>query len=173
MPKLWAFIKRHRDFWFYALFGFLASVINIVAFMILKRWFAAHYLLANTLAWFISVVFGFFTNKTLVFRSKYSTGTDLLIELISFFFFRGMSLLVDSAIMMICITFLGMSSFLSKIIDQVLVGLLNYATSRYTFSQEQKKMTDRLRQLRHERQKRHRNDIKSVKPMDSSTIERK
>ena len=155
MNNFHAFLKNHRDFVSYTFFGFLASVINIVSFMVIKSTFHAHYMFANTLAWLISVVFGFFTNKSLVFKSEYSTGYALITELIAFFFFRGISLLADSAIMFICITGLNLSSFTAKVIDQILVGVLNYATSRYTFSKDQREVAKRLRQRRieHHQQK--------------------
>lgn len=151
MEKIIGFIRRHRDFWAYTLFGFLASVINIVSFMLIKQVFHTHYIFANTLAWLISVIFGFFTNKSLVFKSKYSTGYALFTELLAFFFFRGLSFFADSGLMVLFISVLHWNSFISKTIDQVLVGLLNYATSRYTFSKEKKEMTARLRKLRQER----------------------
>ncbi len=151
-----SFIRRHRDFWAYTLFGFLASVINIVSFMLIKQVFHTHYIFANTLAWLISVIFGFFTNKSLVFKSKYSTGYALFTELLAFFFFRGLSFFADSGLMVLFISILHWNSFISKTVDQVLVGILNYATSRYTFSKEQKEMTARLRKLRQERLRNHR-----------------
>ncbi|WP_125607038.1 GtrA family protein [Lapidilactobacillus bayanensis] len=155
MNNLHTFLKNHRDFISYTFFGFLASVINIVSFMVIKSTFHAHYMFANTLAWLISVIFGFFTNKSLVFKSEYSTGYALITELIAFSFFRGISLLADSAIMFVCISGLNLSSFTAKVIDQILVGILNYITSRYTFSKDQRQMTRRLRQRRlaHHQQK--------------------
>lgn len=153
MEKIMAFIRRHRDFWAYTFFGFLASLINIVSFMLIKQVFHTHYIFANTLAWLISVVFGFFTNKSLVFKSKYSTGYALMTELIAFFFFRGLSFVADSLLMVTFISIFRWSSFISKILDQVIVGVLNYITSRYTFSKDQKEMATRLRRLRLERQK--------------------
>lgn len=155
MNNFHTFIKNHADFFSYTLFGFLASVINIVSFMVITSTFHAHYMFANTLAWFISVVFGFFTNKSLVFKSKYSTGYALITELVAFFFFRGISLIADSAIMFVCISGLSLSSFWAKVIDQIIVGILNYVTSRYTFSKDQRQMMRRLKQRRqeHHRQK--------------------
>lgn len=158
MTSLRAFFKNHLDFFSYTFFGFLASVINIVSFMVIKSTFHAHYMFANTLAWLISVIFGFFTNKSLVFKSEYSTGYALITELVAFFFFRGISLLADSAIMFVCITGMNLSSLVAKVIDQVLVGILNYVTTRYTFSKDQRQMVKRLRQRRQEhRQHKHAN----------------
>lgn len=168
MTKFREFLLKHRDFLIYTVFGFLASVINIVSFMLIKSGLHVHYIFANTLAWLISVVFGFFTNKSIVFKSEYSTGYALFTELIAFFFFRGMSLLADSAIMVLGISVLHMSSFWAKTIDQLLVGLLNYATTRFTFSKEQKAMTARLRKLRQERLRRHRTPTSLPEPSKTS-----
>ncbi|GEL13779.1 hypothetical protein FC15_GL001799 [Lapidilactobacillus concavus DSM 17758] len=151
MAKFQTFVKNHNDFLTYTLFGFLASLINVLSFMGVQHFFHAHYMVANTLAWLISVVFGFFTNKTLVFKSKYSTGYALVTELVAFLFFRGVSLFADSAIMVVCISMMSMSSLWAKIIDQILVGILNYVTTRYIFSRDQQQTIQRLRRWRTQR----------------------
>lgn len=151
MAKFQTFVKNHNGFLTYTLFGFLASLINVLSFMGFQHFFHAHYMVANTLAWLISVVFGFFTNKTLVFKSKYSTGYALVTELVAFLFFRGVSLFADSAIMVVCISMMSMSSLWAKIIDQILVGILNYVTTRYIFSRDQQQTIQRLRRWRTQR----------------------
>ncbi|MFD1464888.1 GtrA family protein [Lapidilactobacillus mulanensis] len=153
MAKIHAFIRNHFDFLTYTVFGFLASLINIFTFMGVQNFFHAHYMVANTIAWLVSVIFGFFTNKSFVFKSKYSTGYALITELIAFLFFRGISLLADSFIMFGCISILSMTSLWAKIVDQILVGILNYVTTRYIFSRDQREMFQRLRSRRTRRKK--------------------
>ncbi|KRN28339.1 gtcA1 protein [Lactobacillus selangorensis] len=145
--KIKRFLSRFRDLFSYAIFGFMASVINVFVY-----WGAHHvlgwgYLLANTLAWLLSNLFGFFTNKSLVFGSKYTNFTDLVIEIVQFFVFRGMTFFLDTGLMFVGISLLKWSSMWTKIADQLIVGIVNYVTSRWTFRKENKEMIARGRQL--------------------------
>ena len=84
---------QYQYFWKYALFGFMAALVNVLVFWVLHSVLAEHYLFSNTIAWVLATLFSFFTNK---------------------------------------------------IIDQVLVGLFNYGTSRLIFMESNQKM--RMRQ---------------------------
>ncbi len=77
--------------------------------------------------------------------------------------------------MVLGISILHMSSFWAKTIDQLLVGLLNYATTRFTFSKEQKEMTARLRKLRQQRLQRHHGSptLPAATPADEETPKKK
>lgn len=66
-------------------------------------------------------------------------------ELVSFFGFRLLSLVADNIIMIVGISVLGIPSMWAKVIDQVLVGLFNYATSRWTFIRQKHRTVDRIR----------------------------
>ena len=148
-----AFIKRmifkYRDFLTYTVFGFLASVVNIATYWVFRHTLIWPYLLANTMAWLIANLFGFFTNKSLVFQSKYTNFRALFQEIISFFFFRGVSFFLDNGLMIVGISMLGWHSMTAKIIDQLIVGIVNYITTSYTFKKSEKQMALRGRILRH------------------------
>lgn len=148
-----AFIKRmifkYRDFFTYTVFGFLASIVNIATYWVFRHTLIWPYLLANTMAWLIANLFGFFTNKSLVFQSKYTNFRALFQEIISFFFFRGVSFFLDNGLMIVGISMLGWHSMTAKIIDQLIVGIVNYITTSYTFKKSEKQMALRGRVLRH------------------------
>ncbi len=129
----------------YMVFGFLASLVNIFSY-----WFFGHlvhmpYLFANSLAWLVSVLFSFFSNKSWVFNSEYSTLREFLKEFVSFMLSRIVSFFADNFIMILGITILGWPSLWVKILDQLLVGLLNYGTSVLVFNHENKKMQAALK----------------------------
>lgn len=148
-----AFIKRlllkYHDFLTYTIFGFLASVVNIASYWLFRHTLIFPYLIANTLAWLIANLFGFFTNKSLVFQSKYTTFSALFHEVLSFFFFRGLSFFLDNGLMIVGISILGCPSMTAKIIDQIIVGIVNYITTSYTFKKTEQQMALRGRILRH------------------------
>ncbi|WP_208422004.1 GtrA family protein [Latilactobacillus fragifolii] len=147
-----AFIKRllfkYRDFLTYTVFGCLASLVNIFTYWVFRHTIIWQYLLANTMAWLVANLFGFFTNKSLVFQSKYTTLGAVCREVLSFFFFRSVSFFLDNGLMIVAISFLGWQSMPAKIIDQLIVGIVNYITTRYTFKKTEQQMALRGRILR-------------------------
>lgn len=89
---------------------------------------------ANIVAWFLSVLFAFITNKKVAFGSADMALRTLLKESISFFTLRGASLLADTAILFVGLTLLNGSPIIVKIIDQVVVIALNYVFSKHIFA---------------------------------------
>lgn len=78
--------KRTREIFFYLFFGVLTTLVNLAAFIIFDKIFGARHayvtlgsfrfdllgydVLNLTVAWIISVIFAFITNRTFVFVSK-------------------------------------------------------------------------------------------------------
>lgn len=89
-----------------------------------------NYQLANIIAWFLSVLFAYITNKLWVFSSKTNTRTALAREIASFFLFRGLSLLLDILIMWIGISLLNYNPLIVKIIDNIIIVAANYVFSK-------------------------------------------
>ncbi|WP_155286368.1 GtrA family protein [Lacticaseibacillus zhaodongensis] len=117
----------------YLIVGGLTTGINLVLFFALTHinvpWFWA-----NVAAWFLSVLFAFIANKLVVFASKDTSAEVVLREGVSFFALRGASLLADTAILFVGLTLLHGSPVIVKLIDQVVVIVLNYAFSKQIFS---------------------------------------
>ena len=84
-----------------------------------------------------------------MFQSKYTTFKALFGEVLSFFFFRGVSFFLDNGLMIVAISFLGWQSMTAKIVDQLIVGIVNYITTSYTFKKSERQMALRGRILRH------------------------
>lgn len=114
----------------YLVFGVLTTVINIVVFGLLYDRLAWHLVAANVLAWLVSVIFAFFTNKIFVFRST-SFALDVFFrEIVSFFAARLLSLGVDTAGMWILVDLLEGNSWIAKIVMNVIVIVMNYVLSK-------------------------------------------
>ena len=71
----------------YLFFGGLTTLINIGVFTMFNQFTSLNYQLANIIAWFLSVLFAYITNKLWVFSSKTNTRTALAREIASFFLF--------------------------------------------------------------------------------------
>ncbi|MDM5043629.1 GtrA family protein [Latilactobacillus sakei subsp. sakei] len=127
-------IHKYWEQLMYLVFGVLTTAVNMVVFYLLDQYTGMYYLLSNTIAWFLSVLFAFFTNKTWVFQSKYTTFRDFSREIASFFFFRGISYIMDTAIMFVGISMLHGPNMVVKIIDQIVIILANYIFSKWIFN---------------------------------------
>ncbi|NLL03760.1 MAG: GtrA family protein [Clostridiales bacterium] len=130
----------------YIIFGVLTTLVNLVVFTICNRafdgtiflnsdflsflFFDKPYLLSNTIAWIVAVVFAFFTNKMFVFQSKSFEIKNLLKELASFLGARVFSLIVEQIGLFILIDKVLLNELVSKIILGIVVVILNYFFSK-------------------------------------------
>lgn len=135
MTKLVALFNRYRSVIAYLFWGVVTTVVNIVVFQFLSSGVHWNYQLANVIAWFLSVLVAYFTNKVWVFGSHYSTVKAFLKEFFWFYFYRGLTLIMDIAIMYVGISLLKFDSPLQqlivKIIDNVIVVIANYIFSKW------------------------------------------
>ncbi|WP_125704678.1 GtrA family protein [Lacticaseibacillus daqingensis] len=113
----------------YLFFGGWTTVVNIVSFYALTH-LGMSWQLANFLAWSLSVLFAFVTNKLWVFESHTENLRELLWELTKFVFARVVSLGLDYGCMFLFISGLHLSQLVAKVITQVVVVVANYAFSK-------------------------------------------
>lgn len=127
IQQLW---QRYKSVIAYLVFGGLTTVINFIVFWIFNDFVQWPYWLANTMAWFLSVLFAYITNKLWVFDSKTPTVRTVLAEATSFFGFRLLSYFVDQAIMIVGISVLHGNNLIVKLIDQIIIVVLNWFFSK-------------------------------------------
>ena len=146
--NLKSFVNKflNKEVILYIVFGVLTTVVNLVVFTICNRafdgtiflnsdflsflFFDKPYLLSNTIAWIVAVVFAFFTNKMFVFQSKSFEIKNLLKELASFLGARVFSLIVEQIGLFILIDKVLLNELVSKIILGIVVVILNYFFSK-------------------------------------------
>ncbi len=114
----------------YLFFGVLTTIVNFVVYFVVRDMFGANIIVSNTLAWVLSVLFAFVTNKIWVFRSKTTKLTDLIKEAASFVFYRLVSFGMDMGTMLLLVEVFGINEFLSKIATQFIVVVANYVFSK-------------------------------------------
>ncbi|WP_262315822.1 GtrA family protein [Lacticaseibacillus parakribbianus] len=117
----------------YLVVGGLTTGINVVLFFTLTHLGVAWFW-ANLAAWWLSVAFAFVANKTVVFNSATTAPLAVLQEALGFFGLRGASLAVDTAILFVGLSLLHAAPLVVKLVDQVVVIVLNYAFSKRLFS---------------------------------------
>ncbi len=121
--------NKSKEVLWYIFFGALTTLINIFSFYLLDKAGLNTYI-ANLIAWIISILFAFVTNKLFVFNSKSMKFSTFMKELVFFFFFRILSLGIDMVGLFICLDFLHLSKMFSKVIINIIVIIANYIFSK-------------------------------------------
>ncbi|ANK62573.1 hypothetical protein AYR56_09810 [Loigolactobacillus backii] len=124
-------LNRYKNIIAYLIFGGLTTLINIIVFGLLNSKTTLNYQIANIIAWFLSILFAYTTNKRWVFTSKTNSFKELLKEMGSFFFFRGLSLILDIIIMWFGISLWHINPLLTKVVDNIIVVIANYFFSKF------------------------------------------
>lgn len=118
----------------YLIFGILTTLVNIVVYTICNDVLQIQYLIANAIAWIVSVLFAYFTNRKYVFESHNSS---IINELVKFIGARVSTGIMDMILMWLFVDVLSMQSMISKIIVNVVVVILNYVFSKLFVFQEE------------------------------------
>ena len=122
--------RKYREMIFYLVFGGLTTLVNIFSYFVLTDVGEIQYLVSTAIAWVLSVLFAYFTNRVWVFQSTASGTKAILREIGSFFGCRLLSGAIDMGIMFLCVSVLGLPDKLIKILANVVVIILNYLFSK-------------------------------------------
>ena len=129
MKRICELIQKNRDILLYLVFGVLTTLVNYIVY------FPCCYMgipasVSNILAWVVSVLFAYVTNKPFVFRSKDWSMKTVVPEAARFFGCRIGSGALESAILFVTVDLLHWNSAAWKIFTSVLVVVLNYVGSK-------------------------------------------
>lgn len=131
--KIQVFLES-RNLWevfMYLFFGGLTTLVNLVVFFVARDIFHARLVFSNSLAWILSVIFAFVTNKRWVFHSQTEGRGAYLQELGKFVFYRILSYFLDMGSMLLLVQVFHSGDLLAKIVSQVLVVVANYLFSKW------------------------------------------
>ena len=145
-------IIKYKELIIYGVFGLCTTLVNFVTYKLFNMLLGVeYYLVSNIVAWFISVVFAYVTNKLFVFESKSWSVKVVAKEVPSFFAARVFSFLVEEAGLFLLVDLLGMKNFgmellgfaisgnmISKVILAAIVVVLNYFFSKFVVFRKKK-----------------------------------
>lgn len=115
----------------YLVFGVLATVVNFVSYFIFARIIKIDEVVSNSLSWFCSVLFAYFTNKIFVFESKTKNKKEVVKEMTSFFLCRIASgILCDVGTFALMVDIFHINDIFAKLVTQVMVVVVNYIFSK-------------------------------------------
>ena len=116
----------NKETFLYLVFGVLCTLLNIITYKICTM-FNIYYIVSNIIAWLISVIFAFYTNKYFVFEKKEKTTLKEFINFISSRLFTGG---LDLSLMYTTVSLLCFDDFIMKILINIIVIILNYVLSK-------------------------------------------
>ncbi|GEO68257.1 GtrA family protein [Levilactobacillus acidifarinae] len=131
MKRIAQLYAQYKDVIAYLVFGGLTTLVNLVVFFMTASLWHWNYQIGTAVAWFVSVLFAYLTNRVWVFHSHFTTMRALGREIVSFFSVRALTLVMDEGIMWIGVSLLMQNEMLTKLVDQVVVVLANYFFSKW------------------------------------------
>ena len=124
-------LEKYWDVLTYLFFGVLTTAVNYLVYLPCYNWLHWSAGLSNILAWIVAVAFAFLTNKPFVFKSHDWSWKVLWPELMKFVGCRIGSGVLETAILLICVDWLGWNGNVWKLVTAVLVIILNYIGSKF------------------------------------------
>lgn len=137
MQQVKIILHKYSSQILYLIFGVLTTFVNIIVFAVAVQlgWGTT---ISNIVAWFISVLVAYLTNRVWVFGSRATGVKALMVEMIIFFFYRILTLGFDIAIVDLGVKILHGNPLIWKLIDNVVVIVLNYVFSKLFIFKKQK-----------------------------------
>ncbi|AOY75547.1 GtrA family protein [Clostridium formicaceticum] len=115
-----------KHYFSYLLFGVLTTLVNLVIYKILVD-VGLHYSISTTIAFVVAVMVAFYTNRRWVFST---TDKGFIKEMSLFFTVRIGTYVFDLVGLIVLIQLFHMEEFISKLIVNAGVVLLNYILSK-------------------------------------------
>lgn len=131
-------IIRYKEILLYLLSGFLTTLVNLVSYWCVR--FFMDVTPATAVAWSLSVLFAYITNKIFVFKSKNETVLAFAKEFCLFIFARLASGVVDVLGMTLLINDASTKVFelAVKICINIFVVVVNYLFSKFIIFKKKK-----------------------------------
>ena len=99
IKKIQALIKKYQELILYVICGGFTTLVNIIVYGLCADVLGIYYLVSNFIAWILSVVFAYVTNRTWVFKSRRRGFRSICREFTLFVSGRILSMLGDMLIM--------------------------------------------------------------------------
>ena len=139
MKKIWALYKKFEEIVNYLIVGVLTTIVSWAAYALCKLVMdvdnAVMMQIAVIIRWVAGVVFGYFTNRRFVFKSK---NPDMLKEAAGFASSRLVTLLLDMFVMWLLPTIFHVTDWIATFISAVLVTVMNYIFSKFIVFRKKK-----------------------------------
>ena len=123
--------RKYEELVMYLIVGVCTMIVSLVSYYILANPMGIYYQAANIISWVLAVAFAYVTNKKYVFKSKYTGLSGTAREMTSFVSSRIASLLAEIVSMYFFVQICQIDDNIVKLMNQVLVTVLNYIFSKF------------------------------------------
>ena len=131
-------MKKYEELIMYIIVGVCTMIVSLVSYFIMANTLQVYYQAANIISWVLAVAFAYVTNKKYVFKSPYTSVQATTKELVSFVSSRVASLLVEILSMFFFVQVCQIDDNIVKLMNQVLVTVLNYIFSKFWVFRKEK-----------------------------------
>lgn len=121
---------KYKDIIPYGVFGVLTTLVNIVSYWLAVHPLGLSVMSSTVIAWFLSVLFAYVTNRKWVFHSEAEGFEAIVKEMVSFFGCRLATGFIDLACMFVFVDVLHLDDVVIKVIANVIVIVINYVASK-------------------------------------------
>ncbi len=129
--KILMLLRKYSELIRYSFWGIFATVTNIATYYICYDMIHISNTMSNIIAWAVSVLVAFVTNKIWVFNSRNVGFKRSVNEFVSFAGFRFVSELFDLGIMYFAVDMMNWPALFWKILANGIVIILNYFFSKF------------------------------------------
>lgn len=126
---MFARFEKYKALILYGIFGVTTTIINVVSYALLL-FVGINVQIAVVFSWLLAVIVAYLTNRVWVFNSGAVTKLEILREFISFMLARLATLVVEMVIIWFGVQLLNQDPIVWKIIDNIVVIILNYIISK-------------------------------------------
>lgn len=123
-----AFIKSKATFIRYCIAGAMATLLETGLYMLFYEGLGIPNVISTFVAWFITVLFAFLTNKYFVYKAPGKE--SVMKELLSFFTCRIGTGVFNLLWMFITVDLLSLWPLLMKLLSAFMVGIINYLVGK-------------------------------------------
>lgn len=120
-----------REIKMYLIFGVLTTLVNLVTYFVLVDTFNVEENTSNIIGIILSILFAYFTNTYIVFKTKRSNIKERIVEFFKFILGRGFTMVFEAVGFFIMFDVMGITDIISKPFITFLVIVMNYFISKY------------------------------------------
>lgn len=139
MKKILALYRKYEEIVNYLVVGVLTTIVSWAAYGLCKLIMDVNNALMMQIAvvvrWVAGVVFGYFTNRRFVFKSK---NPNMLQEAIGFAGSRVVTLFLDMFVMWLLPSVFHVNDWIATFVSAVLVTVMNYIFSKFIVFRKKK-----------------------------------
>lgn len=139
MKKILALYRKYEEIVNYLVVGVLTTIVSWAAYGLCKLVMDVNNALMMQIAvvvrWVAGVVFGYFTNRRFVFKSK---NPNMLQEAIGFAGSRVVTLFLDMFVMWLLPSVFHVNDWIATFVSAVLVTVMNYIFSKFIVFRKKK-----------------------------------